>query len=185
MRLFLVRHPRPVLESGICYGSADVQVGEEAIEQAAAVLLPQLPREIPVYSSPLQRCWRLADRLAAGLQGSTVLRDARLAEVNFGNWELRKWEDIPREEVDAWAADVTGYRPGEGETVIEAASRVLHFLRDLEEQAVPQALIVCHAGTIRLLLGCDRTSGPEQVATRAAGVAESIPFGSLTILDQD
>ena len=43
--------------------------------------------------------------------------DARLAELDFGHWEMQSWDGIPRAEVDAWAADVAHYRPGGGESV--------------------------------------------------------------------
>ena len=50
---------------------------------------------------------------------SLVVRlDARLVELDFGSWEMHHWDTIPRAQIDAWAADVALYRPGDGESVL-------------------------------------------------------------------
>jgi alpha-ribazole phosphatase len=49
----------------------------------------QLPIDATYYSSPLVRC----KILASYLQSSDF--DSRLVEMNFGDWELQKWDDIP------------------------------------------------------------------------------------------
>ncbi|HEY4541427.1 MAG TPA: histidine phosphatase family protein [Noviherbaspirillum sp.] len=183
MRLYLVRHPRARIASGVCYGSTDLDVAPPDIEHAAAALTPVLPRGVPVYSSPLRRCSLLADRLAVELGSPTVQCDARLAELHFGAWEGRAWNEIPASEVDAWAADVTGYRPGGGESVLQAAARVAAFLDDVRH--IAQAVVVCHAGTIRLLRALSRCSSLAQAAALAASPESIAPdYGSLTILER-
>lgn len=145
MELILVRHPQPDVAPGICYGSSDIPAAAAALAegyaQLAAELTPALAAGMRLYSSPLRRC----TGLAALLGGFTP--DARLVEMDFGAWELRAWSDIPHNEVDAWAADLLDYRPGGGETVREVAARVQSFLDELRHDAI----IVCHAGTIRLI----------------------------------
>ncbi len=145
MELILVRHPQPEAAAGICYGSSDIAVMSAALAdgsaQLAAELAPALAAGSRLYSSPLRRCTALARLLG------NFTPDARLAEMHFGAWELRPWSGIPREEVDAWAADLLDYRPGGGETVREVAGRVQAFLDELRHDAV----IVCHAGTMRLM----------------------------------
>jgi len=88
--------------------------------------------------------------------------DARLVEMNFGAWELCPWSGIPHEEVDAWAADLLDYRPGGGETVREVASRVQSFLDQLQHDAV----IVCHAGTMRLMAAIAAGEPLQQAAAK-------------------
>ncbi|XLZ67937.1 histidine phosphatase family protein [Massilia sp. SR12] len=145
MELILIRHPQPEVAPGVCYGSSDLPAAVGALAEGHAALAPQLApllaRGVRLYASPLQRCTALASRLG------TPTLDARLAEMDFGAWELRPWSDIPRAEVDAWAADLLDYRPGGGETVREVAVRVQSFLDDLRHDAI----IVCHAGTMRLM----------------------------------
>ena len=68
--------------------------------------------------------------------------------MNFGAWEGRRWDDIPRYELDAWAADVEGYAPPGGESPRQMRQRVVDFLATL---AVPEALVVTHAGVMRLV----------------------------------
>lgn len=145
MELILIRHPAPDLPQGLCYGSSDVAVAPATLAAAHAQLAPQLAaalqRGVALYASPLRRCTSLAAMLGA------FRTDARLAEMDFGAWEQRPWTDIAREEVDAWAGDLLGYRPGGGETVAEVAARVQGFLDDLRQDAI----VICHAGTIRLI----------------------------------
>ena len=83
MTLYLVRHPQPDVAPGLCYGASDVPVPEAELARVHAALAAQgLPGGLPVYSSPLLRCALLAERLAPG----RVTLDARLAEMDFGEW---------------------------------------------------------------------------------------------------
>ena len=75
--------------------------------------------------------------------------DERLIEMNFGSWEGLRWNDVPRAELDAWAADVAGYAPPGGESPLTLQRRALDFVASL---TVPEAVIVTHAGVIRTLL---------------------------------
>ena len=183
MRLFLVRHPRPAVAPGLCYGATDVAVARAEVGVVVDCLVPRLPAGVPVYSSPLQRCMALADPLAARLGAGTPLTDSRLQEMNFGNWEMRAWDDIDRVEVDDWAADLTDYRPGGGESVLAVARRVVGFLDDLLQSEARAAILVCHAGTIRLLLAWRRGDALCEIARRAASKAHEIGYGQMHVLD--
>jgi alpha-ribazole phosphatase len=177
MTLYLVRHPQPDVAPGLCYGASDVPVTDTELARVhAGLALPHdLPHDLPTFASPLQRCALLAERLAPG----RVTLDARLAEMDFGAWELRPWTDIPRADVDAWAADLLHYRPGGAENVLDVARRVQAFVTDLR---VPSALIVCHAGTIRLLTALHGGVPLEQAALQAAQTPHRIGYGQLVVL---
>lgn len=152
MILHLIRHPPPVVEPGICYGRLDV-----AAENAQAVadrLLGELPPGLPVWSSPLRRC-----RMLAELLHPAPRIDDRLVEMDFGRWEGLRWDDVPRAELDAWAADVAGYAPPGGESPLILQCRALAFVAGL---AVPEAVIVTHAGVIRTLLAHWRGLAPDE-----------------------
>lgn len=161
MELILVRHPRPEVAPGICYGSSDIPADATALSDGLAALAPQLATAIAggyrLYSSPLRRCTVLAAMLG------DFTSDPRLQEMGFGDWELRSWPDIPRREVDAWAADLLDYRPGGGETVREVAGRVQSFLDELRHDAI----IVCHAGTMRLMAAIAAGEPLRQAAAKA------------------
>ena len=176
MNLYLVRHPQPDVAPGLCYGASDVPVREAEHERVHAALAARgLPRDLPVYASPLQRCALLAERLAPG----RVTYDARLAEMDFGAWELRAWSDIPRADVDAWTADLLHYRPGGAENVLDVARRVHAFRIELR---MPHALVVCHAGTIRLLMALHGGAPLEQAALQAAQTPHRIGYGDVVVL---
>jgi alpha-ribazole phosphatase len=166
MILHLVRHPRPQVAPGICYGRLDV-----AAESAAAALdrlRAGLPPGLPVWTSPLRRCLDLAVQLHP-----SPAVDARLAEMDFGAWEGRPWDEVPRAELDAWAADVAGYAPPGGESPRQLQERVLEFVAGL---AVGEAVLVTHGGVIRVL-EAHVTGRPI-----AANLARVAGYGTVTTL---
>lgn len=183
MRLYLVRHGRPDVAQGICYGGTDLTVVPQEHARVVAALLPLLPEQAPVFSSPLRRCSELATRLAASRRSGSVNYDARLAEMHFGEWEMRAWDDIPRTEIDAWAGDVAAYHPGGGECVLQVAQRVRSFHDELQLQNHESAVVVCHAGTIRLLATCQQLATPMEMALNAARTRHAIAYGELVIVD--
>lgn len=143
MQVFLIRHPRPVIEAGICYGRLDVDCDDP--RTVADELRSRLPDGVPLFSSPLQRALKLARELSPA-----VRVDRRLSEIDFGAWEGRRWDDIARGEIDAWAADVLSFAPPGGESVAALQARVLDFAASLDHESVA---IVTHAGVMRVLLG--------------------------------
>ena len=178
MRLILVRHPQPQIAPGICYGSTDLPALPEEIERVHAALMPTLPRDAALFSSPLRRCAKLATRL----NWPTLTFDARLAEMDFGAWEMQPWDAIPRAQIDAWAADLTGYHPGGGESVLQMAARVADFYADLQRQPQQDAIVICHAGTMRLLSACHANLPLHDIALQAAQSPHKIGYGETIIL---
>ena len=150
MQLYLIRHPTPQVATGICYGRTDLALAEDA-SAAAARIRPQLPPQAPVFTSPLQRCRQLADALHP-----TPRHDPRLQEMNFGAWEMRPWNQIQREALDGWAADPLGYAPPEGESVGQLQERVRDFVRELKDEGVGRAVLVTHAGILKVIVGHSR-----------------------------
>lgn len=183
MRLHLIRHPKPAVASDICYGRTDVAVAPQDLTHSASSLIAALPRGIPVFSSPLLRCAGLAGLLADALGCAPVRFDARLMEMDFGDWEMRKWDDIGRSEVDAWVDDMAHYRPGGGESLLHMAERVRAFHEDLMRMQLDDAIVVCHAGSIRMLLACQSGFGPVEMALHAAQTRHTIAYGEVIILD--
>ena len=149
MQVFLIRHPRPLIEAGVCYGRLDVDC--EDPQPVAARL--RLPPNTPIFSSPLRRARRLAEALAVPTRVDVRL-DARLAEIDFGDWEGRRWDDIDRQSIDAWAADVLNFTPPRGESVADLQRRVIDFSAELSAIfAGASVALITHAGVIRALLG--------------------------------
>jgi alpha-ribazole phosphatase len=143
MQIFLIRHPRPLIGAGICYGQLDVDC--ENPQPVAEQLMRFLPKGIPVISSPLRRAQKLAEQLDPAAR-----IDSRLSEINFGEWEGRPWEQIDRDALDAWAADVLNFTPPGGESVADLQRRAVDFATSLNG---PRIVLVTHAGILRALVG--------------------------------
>ncbi|MDO8701352.1 MAG: histidine phosphatase family protein [Undibacterium sp.] len=172
MQLYLIRHPLPEIAPGICYGQSDIAANDSHCRFVLPQLQSALPAGIPVFSSPLQRCARIASLL----HPAPVL-DARLMEMHFGKWEMQSWDAIDRAEIDAWAADVVGYAPGGGESVIAMAARVIHFLEDLTDNMSADVAIVAHAGSMRLMLAYEAGMQAGDLAARVAREKKHLQFG--------
>lgn len=182
MHLYLIRHPRPTVAAHTCYGRTDLTVDEVTLSLSVQKLLPLLPDKAHLFSSPLRRCTTLTQQMASRFD-SPPIYDERLREMYFGNWEMRCWDDIPRMEIDAWVNDMTGYRPGGGETVLEVAQRVRDFRDDLAGMDIEHAVVICHAGTIRLLAACERGLSVPEMARYAAQKPHRIGYGEMLIVD--
>ena len=182
MNIYLVRHPHPQVADDICYGDTDLGLDPDVLIKAVHALTPQLPRAARLFSSPMKRCLRLADALAGPLDCAPALIEARLRELSFGSWEMRRWDTISKAEVDAWVADLPNYRPGGGESVHAMAERVAQFYRDQLIGLGQDAILICHAGTIRLLSACQRGMGPLEMATWAASTPMKIGYGEVVRL---
>ncbi|OYT86786.1 MAG: hypothetical protein CFE46_15195 [Burkholderiales bacterium PBB6] len=163
MDLILVRHTRVALPAGTCYGQLDVPLQQPAepsfeqvqagVAQVLAHVLPGLPdgqRVAPdrLLCSPLRRAAVLADALGA-TWALAAQADARWMELNFGEWEGRPWEDIPRAQSDPWAADFYRLAPPGGETYAALCARVAAAM-DEQAAAGGCAVVVCHAGPMRV-----------------------------------
>ncbi|PAS95978.1 MAG: hypothetical protein BSR46_16110 [Candidatus Dactylopiibacterium carminicum] len=144
--LYLVRHPPVAVPSGFCYGRSDVPLAAP-VAPIAADLLTRLPPEFRVLSSPLSRCLQLAQAL-----GDAQV-DADLMEIDFGRWEMRHWDTIGREALDAWAAAPLDYREHGGESVRQMAARTQAALQRARAEATLPLVIVSHAGPLRAMTG--------------------------------
>lgn len=149
--IWLVRHARPLIAPGVCYGALDVPADPEATRQVAQGLAQRLPINAFVSASPLLRCQQLARALQAVRPDLSCHTEAGLAEMNFGAWEGQRWDALPSEALDAWTADFWRHRVGGGECVAEFMTRVAQ-LWDAATAArlagVAQVWLT-HAGVIR------------------------------------
>lgn len=146
-----MRHTTPAIASGICYGQTDIDIAAsfETEMQALRAKLSEHPAAA-IYSSPLQRCLKLARAHAGEV---TVAEDVRLMELDFGDWELKSWDDIPRGLVDVWAEDHVMQAPPNGESFHALYLRAKEFLHEKSTLHAQQDLLVfTHAGIIRALL---------------------------------
>jgi alpha-ribazole phosphatase len=106
----------------------------------------------------------LAEALAAR-DGAELSLDPRLLELDFGAWEGSRWDAVPRSGIDAWAADVIHYAPGNGESLSLLWSRVQEFRRQLGDPRCSVA-VVSHHGPLRALAAQFAGESPALMFTR-------------------
>ncbi|PLZ00501.1 alpha-ribazole phosphatase [Burkholderia sp. WAC0059] len=162
MDLVLIRHPAVAVPAGVCYGRSEVPLAVDPRDAAATlaarlealgVSAAGLPRRIE--TSPRQRCARVAAALAERIalsegEGEAAREDARLAEMDFGAWEMRPWDAIGRAPLYAWAADFYHAREHGGESVAQFGARVQTWFDGLQrDPQPPMRWVVTHAGVIR------------------------------------
>lgn len=175
MRLTLIRHTSLQVPAGVCYGQTDVDVAATFMDEASQTKekLKQFEFDA-VFTSPLQRCVKLAHALVQ----HEVAQDERLKELHFGDWEMRAWDDIPRNVFDHWAQNYAELAPPNGETFSQLQQRGIAFLEQ-QQQQFPQGhvLVVTHGGMIRAMLA-------HVLNMQLKGLFRfNIDYGSITQLD--
>jgi alpha-ribazole phosphatase len=79
--------------------------------------------------------------------------EPRLREIDFGAWEMLAYDHLPRESIDAWAADPLEFRPPQGETASEMRSRVRSATEDILARGHEAVVVVAHGGPLRAMAG--------------------------------
>ncbi len=148
MAIFLIRHTRVNVSKGVCYGQADVELAPDNITD-----FEQIKENIPLgdhveyFSSPLKRCALLAQYFS-----NQVCYSDDLKELNFGSWELKKWESIPESELNTWMNDYINTAPPGGEKMADMIRRVQRFMSGINNSD-SHKVIVTHAGVCKIVLG--------------------------------
>ncbi len=149
MEILLIRHTTPDVPTGTCYGQTDLDVNgtfEREADEIKATIGDFKPEAI--YSSPLIRCSKLAEKL---FPGQTIQLDDRLKEMSFGQWEKKLWQNIPKDELDTWANDFMQHAPPEGESFNRFIQRIDEFNIEYLKRN-DRAVVVTHSGVIRSFL---------------------------------
>jgi alpha-ribazole phosphatase/probable phosphoglycerate mutase len=156
-RLYFLRHGQTTWNAdGNRYaGATDVPLTETGIAQArkGAELIRDLNFDA-VYCSGLSRALETA-KLALDGRDIPIVRDPRLNEMNYGNWEGKTHAEILAESDNHWhdwVTDPDAWRPGaNGELASELVGRVTAFLYDILQPG-RTVLAVAHHTTGRLLI---------------------------------
>jgi alpha-ribazole phosphatase len=148
--IYLIRHTTPLVPKGICYGQTDLDVTESFIEEAEAIRQVLPSSMAAVFSSPLQRCARLASHL---FPEAGIALWPELMELHCGSWEMQPWDDLPKHEIDPWMADFVNIRVPGGESYLDLHARVTTCFNAIAAANAggPQA-IVAHGGVLRSIL---------------------------------
>ena len=170
--IFLLRHDTVDAED-LCYGQTDLLPAVPAAHTAAKVREELPPAPATVISSPLQRCWQLADAL---FPNQLIEADTRAQEIHFGDWENQHWSALPREALDTWAKTPVDFEFPNGESMTAFSQRVEGLWQHLQSAPKP-AVLVTHAGVIRRLIALASGSPWEEV------LGLPVPFGGLFVIN--
>jgi len=156
LNIYLLRHgetPWNADNNRYC-GRTDIGLTEKGVQQARAVR-DQLKSVLfdRVFASPLQRAC-LTAQIATGI---TPIKDERLIEMDFGQWEQKTREEFIAENPQSWKdwmEDPAHTRAGvTGETGMEVIQRVDNFFNELlEKHQSGNFLVAAHNGVNRLYM---------------------------------
>lgn len=148
MDIYLIRHTKPDIEPGICYGQRDLDLADSFHDEWQSIE-QKIPGDFDaVYTSPLKRCYQLADRISQ----NGLIQDDRIKEIFMGDWEMQRWDDLDKAELDPWMDDYVNIRTPNGESFKDVHQRVTAFFEDLYQTTHEKVCVVCHGGVIRTIL---------------------------------
>jgi len=147
MIIHIIRHTKPDIEPGICYGQTDLALASTFESESNRILEKLLDHYDAVYTSPLERCFRLSKKLNSDYYHN----DDRLMEYNFGDWELTPWSDFRSNEAQSWLENFVTQPAPNGESMLTMQARVDDFWRDLLKSNHKAVAVVSHAGVQRLI----------------------------------
>ncbi|BDS11190.1 alpha-ribazole phosphatase [Aureispira anguillae] len=146
MQIYVSRHTKVNIQTGICYGQTEIQL-LDSFQMEADLLQKKIPLDLDaVITSPLSRCHLLAKRFCH----QPLIEDA-LLEMNFGDWELQAWDRIDPEQLQTWMDDFVHNSPPNGESMQQLYERVANFMDRLRATSYQKVLLVTHAGVIRCI----------------------------------
>lgn len=181
MEIFVVRHTTPDVAKGICYGQTDLGVKDSFIREAE-IIRQHLPARLgKVYSSPLRRCKQLAVHL---FPEANIEEHHDLKELNCGVWEMKAWDDIPKEEINPWMEDFVNVRIPGGENYVDLYTRVVNAFEAIAQNNAAtntsRTVIFTHGGVMRSLL-----AHVTQTALQDSFTAFNIHYGCVMKLQFD
>lgn len=147
MEVYIIRHTKVVLGREYCYGQTDVGLADTFLEEAI-IYKNELPSTFDaVFCSPLSRCKKLGE----ALQYPQIQYEDLLKEMNFGDWDGKRWSEIDPQELSAWLGDFVNQATPNGENFGMLAQRVKQFLDQLRTEKYERVLLITHAGVIRCI----------------------------------
>jgi alpha-ribazole phosphatase len=189
-KLWLIRHPEPEVEPGTCYGSLDLKLSPRGLEHASEIASALASEPFAaIYTSPLERCWRMAEILASG-RTCPVKRVDALREMDLGECEGCQYEDLAERYPDIfreWLERPASVRFPGGETFLELRERALGALREILARHAGQTVaMVTHAGVVRAILADTLGIAPDhlfRLGQRYGGVSMIRYLGEAPIVE--
>ena len=145
--LTLLRHGRTKANaSGLLQGRSEIELDDLGHAQAEAAVA-SLDHVDLVISSPLRRAMQTASYFDAPVQ-----IDDRWAELDYGEFEGRRFSDLPADIWQDWHLNID-FRPPGGETLTELGQRTRSALEELLiTSRDQQVVVVTHVSPIKAAL---------------------------------
>lgn len=140
----------------IFHGWTDSGITEKGHVQAkkAAERLKELKIDV-IYSSSLKRTIQTAQYIA-DTKGLPIIRTDKLKEINGGDWEGKKWDDLPSiwpDEYHTWENAPHIHRMPNGETMEEFQQRLINeVMYIIDNNKGKNICVVTHGTAIRALM---------------------------------
>lgn len=136
-------------------GFTDTPLNDTGRRQSSELAERLAEQEIgSIWASDLSRARETAEIVGRRL-GLRPELDERLREANRGRWEGSRFIDVERDEPElyrAWLSAGADFRFPGGESLLDQQRRVANTLDHIHRRAALPALVVCHGGTIRVML---------------------------------
>ena len=181
MNIFFLRHTSLDVEPDIFYGQTDLDVSN-TFEEEVKIIKKKINKlitkdyKVKVYSSPLQRCRKLSQKIS-----DNVILDPRIMELNLGDWEMKPKQSIPKELVENWEKDMINFTIPNGESNKKFLQRLKEFTDEICKTD-EDVLIVAHAGSINGMIS-NLTGEPFDKLLK--NFWEKISYGSLSLLKKE
>lgn len=173
----LLRHGACEGDGEFIRGATDHLLSAEGFEHMSHSMGDTPPKWDAIVSSPLRRCVDFSETLAEQYQ-CDFYQDQRLAEIDFGDWDGMKTDDIAKrwpDKLEQFWQNPMDFPPPNAETMQDFQARVIDAKRALINQLKGKhTLVVSHGGVIRMMLA-DVLGMPIRPLSRL-----HIPHGSLS-----
>ncbi|HEY2999967.1 MAG TPA: histidine phosphatase family protein [Acidimicrobiales bacterium] len=149
--IVVVRHGRTAANAGgLLLGRADPPLDDEGARQATALAAACVDLDVArIVTSPLGRCRQTAAAIADVLDGPAVDVDDRWIELDYGELDGCRLEEVPAATWAAWRADI-GWTPPGGESLAAMGARVREACADLTGEAGERdVVVVSHVSPIK------------------------------------
>jgi broad specificity phosphatase PhoE len=134
-----------------------------------------------LYSSSLKRTLQTAQCIS-DIKNLPIIRTDKLKEINGGDWEGQRWEDLPGKwpyEYDTWENKIHVHQMPNGESMIEFQQRLIDEVKYIAgDNTGKNICIVTHGTAIRSLMAYFRHKELDEM--------QNIPWydnTSITIVD--
>ena len=144
-----IRHAPCTGDQGIIHGQDNVEADlsdTDAIERLGKIL----PNKGLWFSSNLRRTIETAKAVSGGIEPIEI---PEFAEQSFGQWNGKKWKELPKNVMDGFWTNYADQQAPNGESFRDLLERVSSKIRNMSvENEGRDLIVVAHAGTIRAAL---------------------------------